>query len=132
MAPGYLYPVMDQANLTVLTGAYVNRLSIEGNTVTGVEFEWRNEVHRIKASSEVVLSAGAIQKILMLSGIGDRAELDRSGIATVSHLPGVGRNFQDHQIIGGGLWEGPWATPYAQQCRRGQPLRKEPSRAQHA
>jgi choline dehydrogenase len=32
----YLYPVMDQANLTVLTAAYVNRLTIEGNTVTGV------------------------------------------------------------------------------------------------
>src|SRR5271167_2078805 len=109
----YLYPVMDQANLTVLTGAYVNRLTIEGNTVTGVEFEWRNEVRRIKASSEVVLSAGAIQtpKILMLSGIGDRAELDRFGIATVSHLPGVGQNLQDHPIIGGGLWEAPGPIP---------------------
>jgi choline dehydrogenase len=109
----YLYPVMDQANLTVLTHASVNRLTIEGNTVTGVEFEWRNEVRRIKASSEVVLSAGAIQtpKILMLSGIGDRAELDRFGIATVSHLPGVGRNFQDHPIIGGGLWEAPGPLP---------------------
>ena len=109
----YLYPVMDQANLTVLTGAYVNRLTIEGNTVTGVEFEWQNKVRRIKASSEVVLSAGAIQtpKTLMLSGIGDRAELDRFGIATVSHLPGVGRNFQDHPIIGGGLWQAPGPLP---------------------
>jgi choline dehydrogenase-like flavoprotein len=109
----YLYPVMDQANLTVLTAAYVNRLTIEGNTVTGVEFEWQNEVRRIKASSEVVLSAGAIQtpKTLMLSGIGDRAELDRFGIGTVSHLPGVGRNFQDHPIIGGGLWEAPGPLP---------------------
>jgi choline dehydrogenase len=109
----YLYPVMDQANLTVLTGAYVNRLTIVGSAVTGVEFEWRGEVRTIKASSEVVLSAGAIQtpKILMLSGIGDRAELDRFGIATVSHLPGVGRNFQDHPIIGGGLWEAPESLP---------------------
>ncbi|MGA8695786.1 MAG: GMC family oxidoreductase N-terminal domain-containing protein [Xanthobacteraceae bacterium] len=109
----YLYPVMDQANLTVLTGAYVNRLTIESNSVTGVEFEWQNEVRRIKASSEVVLSAGAIQtpKTLLLSGIGDRAELDRLGIATVSHLPGVGRNFQDHPIIGGGLWEAPGPLP---------------------
>ena len=109
----YLYPVMDQANLTVLTGAYVNRLTIEGNAVTGVEVEWQNEVRRIKASSEVVLSAGAIQtpKTLMLAGIGDRAELDRFGIATVSHLPGVGRNFQDHPIIGGGLWEAPGPLP---------------------
>src|SRR5258708_3604864 len=84
----YLYPVMDQANLTVLTGAYVHRLTIKSNTVTGVEFEWQNEVRRIKASSEVVLSAGAIQtpKTLLLSRIGDRADLDRFGIATVTHF----------------------------------------------
>src|SRR5271167_1339597 len=109
----YLYPVMDQPNLTVLTSAYVNRLTIEGAAVTGVEFEWKGKIRAITASSEVVLSAGAIQtpKILMLSGIGDRAELDRFGIATVSHLPGVGRNLQDHPIIGGGLWEAPGPIP---------------------
>ena len=109
----YLYPVMDQPNLTVLTGAYVHRLALEGETVTGVEFDWQGKDRTIKASSEVVLSAGAIQtpKILMLSGIGDRAELDRFGIATVSHLPGVGQNFQDHPIIGGGLWEAPGPLP---------------------
>jgi choline dehydrogenase len=106
----YLYPVRDQANLTVLTGAYVNRLTMEGGAVTGVEFEWQGKVRTIRASSEVVLSAGAIQtpKILMLSGIGDRAEF---GIATASHLPGVGQNFQDHPIIGGGRWEAPAPLP---------------------
>jgi choline dehydrogenase len=105
----YLYPVMDQPNLTLLTGAYVNRLILEAGTITGVEFEWRGNIHAIGASSEVVLSAGAIQtpKLLMLSGIGDRAQLDRFGISTVSHLPGVGQNLQDHPIIGGGLWEAP-------------------------
>src|ERR1700704_2596827 len=105
----YLYPVMDQPNLTVLTGAYVNRLTLEGGTITGVEFEWQGKIQAIRASSEVGLSAGAIQtpKLLMLSGIGDRAELDRFGISTVSHLPGVGQNLQDHPIIGGGLWEAP-------------------------
>jgi len=103
----YLYPVMDQSNLTVLTRAYVNRLTLEGSTVTGVEFEWRDAVRKITASSEVVLSAGAIQtpKLLMLSGIGERPELARFGISTVSHLPGVGQNFQDHPVIGAGLWE---------------------------
>jgi|HubBroStandDraft_6_1064221.scaffolds.fasta_scaffold2056845_2 choline dehydrogenase len=76
-------------------GAFVDKLMIEGTAVTGVEFEWRGEVRAIKVSSEVVLSAGAIQtpKILMLSGIGDRAQLARFGIACVSNLPGVGRNF---------------------------------------
>jgi choline dehydrogenase-like flavoprotein len=32
----------------------------------------------------------------MLSGIGDAAELSRHRIAVVHHLPGVGRNLQDH------------------------------------
>ncbi len=109
----YLYPVMHQPNLTLLTGAHVNRLTLEGNTITGVEFEWQGKIRAIKASSEVVLSAGAIQtpKLLMLSGIGDRAQLARFGISTVSHLPGVGQNLQDHPIIGGGLWEAPGPIP---------------------
>ncbi|TPM22533.1 FAD-dependent oxidoreductase [Mesorhizobium sp. B2-3-5] len=106
-AASYLYPVMDRPNLTVLTNAFVNRLLVDGNVVTGTEFEWQGEIHRIATSREVVLSAGAIQtpKILLLSGIGDRAELDRFGIPLVSHLPGVGRNLQDHPIIGSALWE---------------------------
>jgi choline dehydrogenase len=54
----------------------------------------------------------------MLSAIGERAELDRLGIATVSHLSDVGRNFQDHLIIGAGLWD-PWAAPHGPQRRRG-------------
>jgi choline dehydrogenase len=32
----------------------------------------------------------------MQSGIGDKAELGRTGIAVVQHLPGVGQNYQDH------------------------------------
>jgi choline dehydrogenase len=109
----YLYPVMDQPNLTVLTGAHVNRLTLEGATITGVEFEWQGQIRAIKSSSEVVLSAGAIQtpKLLMLSGIGDRGELDRFGISAVSHLPGVGLNLQYHPIIGGGLWQAPGPIP---------------------
>jgi choline dehydrogenase len=109
----YLYPVMDQPNLTLLTGAHVNRLTVEGATITGVQFEWQGKVHAIMTSREVVLSAGAIQtpKLLMLSGIGERAQLDRFGISTVSHLPGVGQNLQDHPIIGAGLWEAPGPLP---------------------
>src|SRR5271167_4848045 len=123
----YLYPVMDQPNLTLLTGAYVNRLTLEGGTITGVEFEWQGKIRAIKSSSEVVLSAGAIQtpKLLMLSGIGDRTQLDRFGISTVSHLPGVGQNLQDHPIIGGGT------DPRPQQCSRGQSLYQEPSGTRH-
>ena len=49
----------------------------------------------------MVLSLGAIHtpKVLMQSGIGDQAELQRLGIPVVQHLPGVGQNFQDHPRI---------------------------------
>jgi choline dehydrogenase len=104
----YLYPVMHQPNLTVLIGAHVNRITFDGATATGVEFEYRGEKRTIRVSAEVILSAGAINTpgILMHSGVGDRSELDRFGISTVSHRPGVGQNLQDHPIIGSAMWEG--------------------------
>jgi choline dehydrogenase len=54
----------------------------------------------------VVLSLGAIHTptVLMQSGIGDQAELQRLGILVVQHLPGVGQNFQDHIRVGC-VWE---------------------------
>jgi choline dehydrogenase len=102
----YTFPYMDRPNLTVLTHATVIRLTLEGIQVTGVEIVYNEQVQRISAGLEVVLSLGAINtpKILMLSGIGDEVELRRLGIPRVQHLPGVGRNFQDHFMIGS-IWE---------------------------
>lgn len=53
------------------------------------------------ASREVILTAGAIDspKLLMLSGIGDKVDLQQHGIDVVHHLPGVGENLQDHPFI---------------------------------
>ena len=55
---------------------------------------------------DIVLSLGAIQtpKVLMHSGVGDRAELAKFGIPVVQYLPGVGRNLQDH-VSFGCTWE---------------------------
>ncbi|MEL0028091.1 MAG: GMC oxidoreductase, partial [Perlucidibaca sp.] len=52
----------------------------------------------VHARREVILAAGAVQspKLLMLSGIGDGEALARHGIPVRKHLPGVGRNLQDH------------------------------------
>ena len=102
----YVFPYLDRPNLTVLTHALVTRLTFEGNRVTGVEISHEGITHRIRAGSEVVLSLGAIQtpKVLMQSGIGDQGELRRFGIPVVQHLPGVGKNFQDH-IRFGCIWE---------------------------
>lgn len=102
----YVFPYMDRPNLTVLTHAVVTKIVVQNKRATGVEFACDGEVQRIHAGSEIVLSLGAIHtpKVLMLSGIGDQAELDRSGIPVVQHLPGVGQNFQDHFGLGC-VWE---------------------------
>ena len=103
----YTFPYMDRPNLAVLTQAMVTRLIIEGKRTTGVEIVYQGKVLRVGAGSEVVLSLGAMNtpKVLMLSGIGDQAELRRLGIPLVQHLPGVGHNFQDHLLLRGCVWE---------------------------
>jgi len=102
----YVSPYMDRPNLTVLTEALVTRLVLEGNKAVGVEFLRGGQMHRIGAEREVVLSLGAIHtpKLLMQSGIGDEFQLKRFDIPVVQHLPGVGRNFQDH-FMSPCVWE---------------------------
>jgi choline dehydrogenase len=108
----YAFPYMDRPNLTVLCHALVTRLVMNGKQASGVEIVHDGKVQRIAAGVEVVLSLGAIHtpKVLMLSGIGDQAELQRLGISCVQHLPGVGENFQDHVGIGC-IWEYPQPLP---------------------
>ena len=102
----YVFPYMDRPNLTVLTHALVNKLIFDKDRAIGVEMEYDGKIQRIDAGLEIVLSLGAIHtpKVLMLSGIGDQAELRRLGIPVVQHLPGVGQNFQDHFAVGC-VWE---------------------------
>lgn len=102
----YAYPLLDQSNLTVLTGALVTRITFEGKKATGVEISYQGKTRRVAAGQEVVLSLGAIEtpKLLMQSGLGDEVELTKFGIPLVQHLPGVGRHMQDHPGIGC-IWE---------------------------
>jgi choline dehydrogenase len=94
----YVFPYMDRPNLTVLSNAMVTRITFDGKRATGVEILIGAIVHRIAAVCEVVVSLGAINtpKLLMQSGIGDEKELQKFGIPVLQHLPGVGRNLQDH------------------------------------
>ncbi len=102
----YVYPLMDQPNLTVLTGALARRILFHGRQATGIEFQYDGKVLRAEASHEVILSLGAIHtpKLLMQSGIGDESELKRFGISVLQPLPGVGRNLHDHTAFGC-VWE---------------------------
>ncbi|MDP3820063.1 MAG: choline dehydrogenase [Burkholderiales bacterium] len=97
-AKAYLTPNLARANLTVMTGAHTTRILLEGRRAVGVEVRVGGELRQLKAKREVLLCAGALQspQLLMLSGIGPGAQLQKHGITTVHDLPGVGANLHDH------------------------------------
>jgi choline dehydrogenase len=93
----YIDPVRHRPNLTVLAGRRVRRILTEGQRAIGVDCGTAERPAVIRAR-EVILSAGSFVSphLLMLSGIGDKADLTRHGIPVVLDLPGVGANLQDH------------------------------------
>ncbi|KAI0052734.1 GMC oxidoreductase [Auriscalpium vulgare] len=105
----YLKTTDGRKNIDILTGAYATKLlfapAAEGSdpAVVGVEFAASADAPRYvaKASKEVIVSAGAIgsPKLLLLSGLGDKAALDSLSIPIVKHHPDIGKNFQDHAMI---------------------------------
>jgi choline dehydrogenase len=97
----YLEPVLSRPNLVVRTACHVKRILFEGNVATGVEVIDAEHLRTVMAAKEVILSAGALNtpQILLLSGVGPGAELQRFGIERVLDSPGVGRNLQDHFYI---------------------------------
>ena len=90
----YLAPIRKaRKNLTIITGHRATKLIMEEKRCVGAMFG-NTEIR----AREVILSTGAFVSpyLLLLSGIGDKTELAKLGIASVHHLPGVGRNLQDH------------------------------------
>lgn len=94
----YLRPARSRPNLTVLTHAQATKLLFDGTRAVGVEYLHFGTLERAHADVEVIVSAGAVRspQLLMLSGIGPKAELGRQGIDVLLDLPGVGKNLQDH------------------------------------
>ncbi|MCJ8339716.1 MAG: choline dehydrogenase [Pseudomonadales bacterium] len=100
-AVGFLKPAMKRANLDVKTNAQVQNIEFSGDRAVAINVNIKGIDHRINCQREVVLSGGAINspQVLMLSGIGDQEELAQHNIPLVKHLPGVGKNLQDHLQI---------------------------------
>jgi choline dehydrogenase len=89
-------------NLAIEPGTRVLRLLLEADRCVGVSVVADGVQRDIRAETEVILSAGAIDtpRLLLLSGIGPADELTEIGIDVVAHLPAVGRNLQDHTVTG--------------------------------
>lgn len=100
-ADAFLRKARGRANLTVCTGADVQR--IEGLTGQGNSLRYRHKGRdrTVRARREIILSAGAINtpKLLQLSGVGPGAVLQSLGIPVRRDLPQVGRGLQDHLAV---------------------------------
>ena len=96
----YLDPARQRSNLTIIDEAAATSLALNGKRVAGVRYRKDGEEHAVTAE-KVVLSAGVYHspQILMLSGIGPRAQLASHGIPVIHDMPGVGENYQDHPML---------------------------------
>jgi choline dehydrogenase-like flavoprotein len=97
-AKAYLTPHLGRKNLTVITRAQAAMIDITNRRATGVQYLIGNVAKRVRARREVIVSAGSYgsPQLLMLSGIGRRADLRPLGVPVVHELAGVGQNLQDH------------------------------------
>lgn len=97
-ARGYLHPAEDRANLEVWTNAMVRRVDFDGDQAVGIQVDYKGQTHSVRCKMEVILCAGAFNtpQLLMLSGIGSADELRAHNIACKLHLPGVGKNLENH------------------------------------
>jgi len=97
-AVAFLKPVMHRSNLTTITHAQVEKIIINDKKAEGVQYTHGKKTVTAYAQREIILSAGAFHstQLLMLSGIGEAAEIKKHGIDCLHELKGVGKNLQDH------------------------------------
>ncbi|MGK9054862.1 GMC family oxidoreductase N-terminal domain-containing protein [Neorhizobium petrolearium] len=100
-AKGYLWPILDNRRLTVLTGSLAVGLGFEGSRCISVRHLVDGDVVETRARSGIVLALGTIDtpRLLMMSGIGNPEDLKRLGVPVRLGLPGIGRNLQDHPLV---------------------------------
>jgi choline dehydrogenase len=104
-AIAYLSPnVLSRPNLTIAVNTMVEKILFDESgaepRAIGVEVSKspKSPKYRVRATREVILSAGAVATphLLLLSGIGPQEELSKVGIKAVKDLSQVGKNYYDH------------------------------------
>lgn len=100
----------ERTNVIIFTGVTVDRVVAEPDQREGggglratsviVRDTADGAMHTFRAKKDVVISGGAYcsPAILMRSGIGPRAELQKHDIPVLLDLPGVGQNLMDHPV----------------------------------
>jgi len=96
----YIRRARPRSNFTIVAGALVDRVVLDGDRATGVAYVDDQGVQREAAGTHVVLCAGAYGSapILLRSGIGPADGLRKLGIGSVADLP-VGQDLLEHPGI---------------------------------
>jgi choline dehydrogenase len=97
-ARGFLKPVLSRGSVRLETDCLVDTVLFDGRRAVGVRWRQGGVVHEARVRGEVVLAAGSIGSVQILSrsGVGPAAELAALGIPLTYDRPGVGKNLQDH------------------------------------
>ncbi|MDQ1043801.1 GMC family oxidoreductase [Streptomyces sp. V4I2] len=127
----YLHPFLDRPNLRLMLETWAFRLDLDGDRVTGVRVRTADGAEKtVVAAREVIVCAGAVDtpRLLLLSGIGPKDDLEALGLPAVHDLPGVGENLLDHpeSVI---VWEthGPIPENSAMDSDAGLFVRRDPA-----
>jgi choline dehydrogenase-like flavoprotein len=99
-ADAFLRPAKGRDELSIVTGALVTRILVEGGRAVGVEYSRRGSAQTARAAREVIVAAGAYgsPQLLMLSGIGPAAHLRENGIEPLVDSPNVGSHLMEHPM----------------------------------
>lgn len=112
----YIHPKLEggkHSNLHVLVESKVVKVIFDENKrAVGVEYTPNPEfqavigltahpVLTVKARKLVVVTCGACgtPPVLERSGLGDKSILEKAGISVIEELPGIGKDYQDHQLL---------------------------------
>ncbi|KAJ7638231.1 alcohol oxidase [Roridomyces roridus] len=100
-ANSYFEQSCARPNLFIVAGAQATKISFKKSnsgkhTAQSVAFTVASRSYTASTRKEVILSAGAVQTLLELSGIGNAALLKSLGITPLVNLTGVGENLQEH------------------------------------
>lgn len=101
-ATAFIYPFLNRSNLFVFKRAFVTKILIDNGSkkAYGVEYVFMKTKHIAKATTEVILSAGAINspQLLILSGVGPKEDLQQLNVPLIQDLP-VGKILYDQTIF---------------------------------
>jgi choline dehydrogenase len=103
-ASAFIKPILGRPNLRLLSGLRATHLVFDKDRVSGVEVSGPDGRQTLQVERELALCCGTFEtpKLMMLSGLGPADQLAAHGITVIRDLPEVGRNLQDHMLLGVG------------------------------